>query len=405
MKVFSLAMAGMVLESASGKTFFKETFSGPDPLASWTMSQTKSGMGKFTVGSGEFYGDEDINQGMITSEDLKFYGISKKLDEAFSNKDKDLVVQFSVKHEKGTSSHCGGGYIKLLPSDTDLANFGGDSPYHIMFGPDLCGYDVSRIHAIFGHKGENLLRKPDISLTTEDKTEHTHVYTFVVKPDQTYEVLLDGKSKAKGELFKDWGFPQKTMDDPESRKPEDWVEDPTMPDESDVKPEGWDDIPETIVEPDASMPDDWDEEDDGEWEAPMIDNPEYQGEWKQKRIKNPEYKGPWAPDQIPNPDYEDTVYVYDDIGAVGFELWVVNGGSVFDNIYVGDSLEEANAFMDETYGATIEKEKAAKNKLDEADAKASEEAESALPDDFEDEDDALPPDFDAYEDEPEEKEL
>lgn len=29
---------------------------------------------------------------------------------------------------------------------------------------------------------------------------------------------------------------------------------------------------------------------DGDWEAPMVDNPEYKGEWKAKQIKNPNYK-------------------------------------------------------------------------------------------------------------------
>jgi hypothetical protein len=27
---------------------------------------------------------------------------------------------------------------------------------------------------------------------------------------------------------------------------------------------------------------DWDDEDDGEWEAPTVPNPEYKGEWKPK---------------------------------------------------------------------------------------------------------------------------
>ena len=44
----------------------------------------------------------------------------------------------------------------------------------------------------------------------------------------------------------------------------------------------------------AKKPDDWDDEEDGEWEAPMIDNPEYKGEWTVKRISNPAYKGFWG---------------------------------------------------------------------------------------------------------------
>lgn len=35
------------------------------------------------------------------------------------------------------------------------------------------------------------------------------------------------------------------------------------------------DKPETIPDPDAKKPDDWDEEMDGEWEPPMVTNPEY----------------------------------------------------------------------------------------------------------------------------------
>ena len=39
------------------------------------------------------------------------------------------------------------------------------------------------------------------------------------------------------------------------------------------------------------QPEDWDDEMDGEWEPPMIDNPEYKGEWKPRQIDNPAYKG------------------------------------------------------------------------------------------------------------------
>ena len=62
------------------------------------------------------------------------------------------------------------------------------------------------------------------------------------------------------------------MDDPEDSKPEDWEK------------------PEHIADPDATKPDDWDDEMDGEWEPPQIDNPEFKGEWKAKQIDNPDYK-------------------------------------------------------------------------------------------------------------------
>lgn len=37
-------------------------------------------------------------------------------------------------------------------------------------------------------------------------------------------------------------------------KPEDWDEREKIPDPEDKKPEGWDDIPATIVDPDAKKP-------------------------------------------------------------------------------------------------------------------------------------------------------
>ena len=68
----------------------------------------------------------------------------------------------------------------------------------------------------------------------------------------------------------------------------------------DKKPENW--VEEKrIVDEKAKKPDDWDDEEDGEWEAPMIDNPEYKGEWTVKRISNPAYKGGGcAKNQVPN---------------------------------------------------------------------------------------------------------
>ena len=63
----------------------------------------------------------------------------------------------SAKIENHQYAFCGGGYIRLLPVGLKQYTFGGDDEYNIMFGPDLCGYDVSHVHAIFNNKGDNLL--------------------------------------------------------------------------------------------------------------------------------------------------------------------------------------------------------------------------------------------------------
>jgi len=163
-------------------------------------------------------------------------------------------------------------------------------------------------------------------------------------------------------------------------------------DPEDKKPEGYDDIPATIVDPDAKKPDDWDSEEDGEWEAPTIPNPAFKGEWKAKRIANPAYKGVWAPKRIANPDYvhDDKLAVYSDIGAIGFDLWQVKSGTIFDNIILTSSLEDAQEFAKKTYHANKDGEKKAKDAGDaesrakaEAEAPAKEEAAEAANDDDE----------------------
>lgn len=41
----------------------------------------------------------------------------------------------------------------------------------------------------------------------------------------------------------------------------------------------------------------------GEWKAPLIPNKEYKGKWRAPLIDNPNYQGKWAARKIPNPDY------------------------------------------------------------------------------------------------------
>ena len=97
--------------------------------------------------------------GIQTSQDARFYALSAKFDK-FSNEGKDLVIQFQVKHEQNID--CGGGYVKVFPSTMDQKDMHGESPYNIMFGPDICGPGTKKVHVIFNYKGKNLLIKKDI---------------------------------------------------------------------------------------------------------------------------------------------------------------------------------------------------------------------------------------------------
>jgi calreticulin len=376
-----LALGACLVAVTSAKILYKEEF-GEGWDARWvTGAGGDKTLGKWEHTAGDYYGgDEAEAKGIMTSEDYRHYFLSTKFDE-ITNADTDLVIQYQLKFTK--TPDCGGSYIKLLSND-DPSKFDNDSPYAIMFGPDQCG-GTKRVHAIITYKGENKLKTSDVSLTIYD--ELTHVYSFVIKKDQTYEVFVDLESKASGSMEDDWEILKpKKINDPELSKPSDWVEDTMMDDPEDVKPEGWDDIPEKIVDPEAEKPEDWDDEDDGEWEAPTISNPEYKGAFTPKRIDNPEYKGAWVHAQIDNPEYEaDPSFHVVKANGLGFELWQVKAGSLFDNIIITDSWDDAKKYAEDTWKVSSEAEKKMKEDADAKKAEADKAAADAAKDDEEDE--------------------
>jgi calreticulin len=141
-----------------------------------------------------------------------------------------------------------------------------------MFGPDICGSATRRTHVIFTYKGENKLIEKDVRCETD---QLSHLYTLHLKSDNTFDVLIDNKSVRSGSLEDEFKLLEpKEIEDPAQSKPDDWVDERRIPDPDDEKPEGYDDVPAEIPDPEASKPEDWDNEDDGEWEAPMVKNPE-----------------------------------------------------------------------------------------------------------------------------------
>jgi calreticulin len=195
-----------------------------------------------------------------------------------------------------------------------------------------------------------------------------------------------------GRIEDDWKIlPPKKIKDPNAKKPEDWDDRAKIEDPNDEKPADWDDEPEFIDDPDAEKPEDWDDDMDGEWVPPKISNPEYKGEWRAKLIDNPAYKGVWIHPEIDNPEYkyDPEIYAFENIGAVSFDLWQVKSGTIFDNLLITDSVEEAKSHAAETFEPLREAEKAAKEKweeeekkrLEEEEAKRKDESDSKKPED------------------------
>ncbi|KAK7207020.1 calnexin [Myxozyma melibiosi] len=393
----------------------KETPAGGDEEFSY--------IGRWSVEEPKVYRGLSGDKGLVVKDKAAHHAISAKFAEPIDNTDNTLVVQYEVKLQNGLD--CGGAYLKLLTDEANLheEEFSDKTSYQIMFGPDRCG-STNKVHFIVRRKSpitgeyeeKHLIGAPHM---ITDKL--TNLYTLIVKPDQTYEIRINGDIKKYGSLIDSQDFdpafePPTTIPDPDDVKPEDWVDLETIPDpDQAVKPEDWDEdapllipdpdavkpddwdesIEEYIPDPEAEKPDDWDDEEDGEWiapvvpnpecedhgcgpwEAPLVDNPEYKGKWVQPKIPNPEYKGPWAPRDIPNPDYyeDKTPSNLEPIGAIGFELWTMSNEILFDNIYVGHSIEEAEKIGNATYSEKviyeIKEEESSRPKVAEPDAPKS----------------------------------
>ncbi|CDO73132.1 hypothetical protein BN946_scf185007.g186 [Trametes cinnabarina] len=357
------------------------------------------------------------DKGLVAKTKAAHHAISAPFKKPIAFDDQPLVVQYEVKYQKG--GNCGGGYVKLLEDGFQTAGkeFDDKTPWTIMFGPDLT-CPGTKIHFIFRHKNPVTGEFEEKHLKLPPKPvfgKLTNLYTLHLFPNNTYDVRFNGESYNLGNLLEDFTppvNPPKEIDDPEDKKPEDWVDakripDPDakkpddwdedapyeIPDEDAVKPEGWlDDEPEYIPDPDAEKPEEWDDEEDGEWIAPTVRNPKcdeapgcgewkrpykanpaYKGKWYAPMIDNPAYKGEWAPRKIPNPEYfEDLNPVKSlvPIGGVGIELWTMTEDILFDNIYIGHSIEDAEALAQETYFVKKPLEEAlekAANKVDDED--------------------------------------
>merc|ERR1719405_471007 len=319
----------------------------------------------------------------------RMYGVAAEIKPPFKLDDK-LVVQYESTLTDGLT--CGGAYVKLLEAPVDTLKFDNESPYVLMFGPDRCGA-TDKVHFIVRQKNpksgtwyEHHLR--DAPRAKADRSPH--LYKAVINSDDSFSISIDDEEAFSGSLMDSLEpplTPPKEIDDPDASKPDDWDEDAPreIDDASATMPAGWlEDEPLLVPDPSAEAPDDWDDEEDGEWEAPEIsnpkcdkapgcgvwtppkvDNPDYKGKWYPPQVDYPAYKGPWAPRKIPNKEFfqpKNPSKNLKPVGAVAVEVWTTNGGIAYDNFYLGGSEAEAKESAASYYAKKEEEEKRAAEK-------------------------------------------
>eukprot|EP01068_Selenidium_serpulae_P015344 Selendium_serpulae@DN6201_c0_g1_i1.p1 len=381
----------------------------------WESRWSRSAAEKFTGNWEQVLRKDEAISGdhaLCVMDEAKHHGIAARFPAIPNNEDGTFIVSYEAKFETGLQ--CGGAYLKLVDGSdlSDMSEFNNETPYVIMFGPDRCG-STNKVHFIFklknpisGEWTEHHMNSPPM-VPGQDVT---HLYTLIIKPDDTFIVEIDGVEARSGSLFEEMSPALQTPEDipdPDDEKPDDWVDEPKIADPDSEKPDDWDEDapeeiedtdaekpddwlenePKLIPDPHASTPDDWDDEEDGEWQAPLIANPrcaevkgcgpwhppllrnpEYKGKWKAPMVDNPEYKGPWKRRTMANPAYyklEKPHRMYP-MSAVGFELWTMQGNLLFDNIVISRNVEALRRFTDATFKIRheIEMSNTVENKAD-----------------------------------------
>lgn len=352
-------------------------------------------VGEWSVEEPTVYKGMEGDAGLVVKNAAAHHAISAKFPKKIDPKGKSLVVQYEVKLQNGLE--CGGAYMKLLRENKALHQdeFSNTTPYVIMFGPDKCGH-TNKVHFIFNHKSPKTGEYEEKHLTSPPAAKivkTTELYTLIVHPNNTYIIQQNGENIKEGSLLEDFTpsvNPPKEIDDPKDKKPDDWVDEARIPDPDAKKPEDWDedapfeivdeeatqpedwlaDEPATIPDPESQKPEDWDDEEDGDWVAPTVPNPkcsevsgcgpwtkpmkknpDYKGKWTAPYIDNPAYKGVWAPRKIKNPNYfeDKNPANFEPMGALGFEIWTMQNNILFDNIYIGHSVDDARKLAEETF--------------------------------------------------------
>jgi calnexin len=312
----------------------------------------------------------------------KFYVLSSKIDSFPKMEGKEFVFQFESRHPEYID--CTGGFMKLF-GDIEPIVITEKTPALLTFGPEMCG-DVSHVIFKFRHLNKKTRIWSEISLIDPPPFEPdglNQLFTLVIRPNNTYEILINGETVKKGSLYEDFDPPINgyiEVPDPDDFKPDDWDEREYIIDEAAVKPDDWDENAPLFIQSPPQLPEGWQENEPlyiedrgskkpsawsdeilGEYKYPLIENPKcfgpnskgcgkytpgyiknpnYKGEWNKPLIRNPNYKGKWKQKMIPNKDYshEPKAYLLPRPGAIGFNFWSADANIAFKNILISNKF-------------------------------------------------------------------
>lgn len=353
------------------KVLFVEKFADHSVEDYWIPTDSTNYTGAWQIQELELPQTLPHENGLVSKSRNSYSAISTKFKKPISIINETFVLQYEMRPQIAFT--CSGPYIKVFSSKNfeprDLTN---ETEYTIMFGPDRCG-SSKKIHFIFNyfHPKRHIFLQKSMkqNINTYNNVPvdvYNHLYTLIVRPNNTFSILVDNIEIRNGSLFFDFEPPlleQREIDDPNDKKPDNWVDTPYIVDTSVKKPIDWDER-EFIPDPEKfNPPNGWLLNEEkmihadpnnpnsplipnpkckligcGKYIPPEIPNPNYKGKWKPKLKPNPEYKGEWKPKKIKNPFYFMDMHPHNfpSFTGIGFEMWHVNREIAFQNILIAN---------------------------------------------------------------------
>ena len=363
-----------------GQVFHFQSFDDPDWNQKYFASTLSSFNGEWNVEKSDLAPHEKM---IFAKTENAEYSLSTKFESPLVLNNQTLVIQYEMRLQESLT--CGSPYLKVFGAKFDPFLLEKNNDYIIMFGPDRCGRK-NQVVFKFKHKNSKTGKVVEHSMTDCPPAKNdklNHLYALIIRPNNAYEILIDGLIQKQGSLFSDFWppvNPPEEIYDENDKKPDDWVDEEFIVNPNAKKPDDWDedapeyiikenknnppngwlpDEPDYISDPSVSKPENWDEDFFGPWKAPLIANPKceeapgcgkyyppitknpaYKGKWIPPKIKNPAYKGKWEPRKIPNPDFhsEDDVHNFQPIYGIGFDFASNVKGIGLNNILI--STEE-----------------------------------------------------------------
>ena len=237
------------------------------------------------------------------------YGISRSFSPPLKTFNKTLIFQYEVRIQYSFTSS--GIYFKLFSdpffNSSVLDNI---TPYFVMFGGDK-NSEKPFVHLIYQEDilDHGISRRQEHRMKQNPIFNHdyiNHLFTLILRPNTTFEILIDNKLRRRGNLSKSFLPP---------------VEPPFI---FQPKPADWDDrevIPDEISRNTGPV-------------------------FYQTYHWNPNYKGKWIPKLIPNPKFNFSI---PNITGIGLEIWATNNQIAFTNILISDNEETVKEWNEKTF--------------------------------------------------------